>query len=428
MKALKLLIFSLVFAVTAAYATQPRKVLVIGIDGTRADALQQANTPNIDGLLPNALYTFNTWHAGITVSGPSWSDIMTGVWEDKHGITNNNYTGGNFAQFPYFTTRAKEIKPNLYCAEVIEWAPLINGVTNDSWDKKILVPDGGGIATADSAVAMLANPNLDAMFVYFDAVDLAGHASGFDPANSTYISAIEGVDGHIGTILTALYNRPTYAQEDWLILLVTDHGGIGTIHGGCSDTERNIWWIASGSAVNHQELTGGDAGTTYSLYQLLCSVPDLDLTQFPATPLHPDIAVTALHHLIYDSGINPEDKTEWALDGKSWLKTPTGISALNTSTNVVAYPNPSADMVTLWFENKGNEKVSYAVYDVQGKSVEASTVLASTNKLTLNLCNNADGVYVIKLSVGKNTLTKRVLLSSGAPHGVANHAGCDKHQ
>jgi len=126
----------------SASATQPRKVLVIGIDGARADALQAANTPNLDALLPHAFYTFDSWHLDITVSGPSWSSIMTGVYHQKHGVTNNSYSGSNYLDFPYFPTRAKEFKPNLYCVQITEWAPMSDDVYNDGWNLKLKVPDG----------------------------------------------------------------------------------------------------------------------------------------------------------------------------------------------------------------------------------------------------------------------------------------------
>lgn len=408
----KLLVAVLSVTAVTAFASQPRKVLIIGIDGTRSDALQQANTPNLDGLLVNGLYTFNAWHCGITISGPSWSDIMCGVWEPKHGVQENSYAGSNYNQYPYFTTHARSVKPNLYMVQVAEWPALNDNVYNDSWDKKIQVPDGGGVLTADSAVANLANPNLDAMFVYFDAVDLAGHDSGFDPNNPAYISAIEGVDGHIGTILNALYARPNYAQEDWLILVITDHGGNGTSHGLATTMERNIWWIANGDAVDHKQLAGGDPGTYTQLYQLLYQIPAVNPAILDTVPVQTDIAVTALHHLIYNTGTNPEDVAEWALDGKSWLKLPT---ALNDKTDVKVdvgiFPNPTTDLVTLWFENKQNSKVNYAVYTADGKQISVPFVINSQNKLTLNFQGNASGVYFVKLNIGGAEYTKRLVLN-----------------
>ena len=113
----------LVISVSNLFASQNRKVLIIGIDGCRSDALQQANTPNIDGLLSNATYSYNSWHTGITWSGPSWSTILTGVNWNKHGVTSNTFTGSNFSQYAPLPTLAKQIKPNLNCSIVAEWDP-----------------------------------------------------------------------------------------------------------------------------------------------------------------------------------------------------------------------------------------------------------------------------------------------------------------
>ncbi len=140
----------------------------------------------------------------------------------------------------------------MYAVQVTEWAPMSDNVYNDGWDEKIKVPDGEGEPTEQAAIAALQNPDLDALFVYFDAVDLTGHSSGFNPNNPNYIAAIEGVDSHLGPVLNALKARPDYANENWLVLLITDHGGIGTGHGGGSDEEEHIWWMGCGSAVPHR--------------------------------------------------------------------------------------------------------------------------------------------------------------------------------
>ena len=60
------------------------------------------------------------------------------------------------------------------------------------------------------------------------------------------------------------------------------------------------------------------------------------------------------------------------------------------------------------------------------------TVITSQNKLTLNFEGNADGIYFIKLNIGGNEVTKRVLINQTAPKGVAtpdhDHSNCNgKH-
>jgi phosphopentomutase len=125
----------------------------------------------------------------------------------------------------------------------------------------------------------------DAMFVYFGSVDEFGHGAvdsraSFSPDSTLYLNAISHVDSHIGEVIRAMRARPKFAEEDWLVLVCTDHGGRGNSHGGDSEQERNIWLIAQGGHLKKDDL-------------LLKPVPQ-----------------TALVPMIYEHlGITP--KTEW---------------------------------------------------------------------------------------------------------------------
>ena len=39
--------------------------------------------------------------------------------------------------------------------------------------------------------------------------------------------------------MTAMQARPSYADEDWLVIVVTDHGGSGTGHDGHIDATES---------------------------------------------------------------------------------------------------------------------------------------------------------------------------------------------
>ena len=161
MKKLNLLFLLLLAMSTVAMATQKRKVLFIGIDGTRSDALQAAVTPNLDTLIAHGAYTYDSWCLGITVSGPTWSSMFTGVWYPKHGVTDNSYSGSHFDKFHEYPALAKEYKPGLIADEIMEWPPLIDDVPNiyDGYDVRIHVPDGGTTTTATAALPYLADTN-----------------------------------------------------------------------------------------------------------------------------------------------------------------------------------------------------------------------------------------------------------------------------
>ncbi|MBU6342220.1 MAG: alkaline phosphatase family protein [Bacteroidetes bacterium] len=406
MKNYFLLFSCMLIFVCTAFATQPRKVLVIGIDGTRADALQTAKTPNIDALLNNAFYTFDSWHLDITVSGPSWSSIMTGVYHQKHGVTNNSYSGSNYNNYPYFPTRAKEYKPNLYCVQIAEWAPMSDDVYNDGWNLKLKVPDGQGTPTENAAVTQLANPNLDVLFVYFDAVDLAGHSSGFNPANPSYIAAIENVDGHIGGILNALYARPNYANEDWLILITTDHGGIGTGHGGNTNQERHIWWIASGNNVSPRQLTNRPDPGSYQISGVNQSVRR-------QSPVQADVAVTALHHLLYDLNFKPDTVSKWNLDGISWLDSiyaTSGTRNLKYNIAVEFFPNPSASSVQFTFPKALDQSTRFELLDMSGMVCRQEDLMPGAERFALSVAGLAKGAYLARFSSAEASATLKLMV------------------
>lgn len=123
----------------------------------------------------------------------------------------------------------------------------------------------------------------DATFVYTGYPDSAAHDT--SSLLAEYRAAIERVDRMVGDLVAAVKARPTYAQEDWLILSSTDHGRTDEgRHGKDSLKERTIYYLISGPSADPNALT--------------------------LNPRIVNIAVTALAHL----GI--EIEPAWDLDGR----------------------------------------------------------------------------------------------------------------
>ena len=392
---------------------QKRKVLVIGIDGTRADALVQANTPNLDSLVAKGLSTFDAWHIDITVSGPSWSSIMCGVYHNKHGVTGNSYSNSNYNTYPYFPTRAKELKPNLKCIQYTEWAPMSDNVYNDGWDLKLKGPDGATTTTGTAAVAQIQDPDVDVLFTYFDAVDLTGHSSGFNPNNAAYILAIEGVDTEIGKMMTALRARPTYDQEDWLILVTTDHGGIGTGHGGNTITERRIWWIGASDRATVSSIPAKADPGSYNKTPF-----NVDTAIQHQSPVQADIAATAIHHLAYSPTFRPENQAAWALDGRSWLcemglcnEKLVGIKENTLDENQISvYPNPTSGKFNISVSSDLNvQSISVRVLDQMGRIVFEGENLSKNS--SFDLSNNQRGIYFMEVKTQNKVTVKKIVVN-----------------
>lgn len=235
---------------------QNKKVLFIGIDGCRSDALEIANTPNIDQLIENGLYINDALcsiNGQSTYSGPGWSSMITGVWNDKHGVTDNSFYGSNFEEFPPFNVLLEESGQDYVSSSFIMWSPIHLQIFNGTMDHNEIHSEyDGGVALA--AAEFIGTESLDILFLDFDDVDHTGHGYGFSPNVQQYISTIEQTDEYIGWVIDAMEARPNYSSEDWLIIVTSDHGGIMSGHGDQSLETRTIPIIMSGNSVSDLNL------------------------------------------------------------------------------------------------------------------------------------------------------------------------------
>ncbi|HEY1083766.1 MAG TPA: alkaline phosphatase family protein [Prosthecobacter sp.] len=273
-----------------------KRVLFIGIDGCRADALTEAMSrglaPQMKALAESGVLSHKIYAGGRkdtathqpTVSGPGWSSLLTGVWKDKHHVENNRFLGGRFQAYPHFLRRLEDVKPTAWSASFANWPEIHRFIADGSRaegkefldEKFTALPDAAlhgrdypdlDIQIRDHALDSLRNRNPDVMFVYFAQVDEYGHGlidprANFSPDSNLYLHAIGIVDSHVGELVRAVRARPAFAEEDWLIILTTDHGGRGNSHGGDSDVERNIWLLAHGGHFEPGELQQTAFGQT----------------------------------------------------------------------------------------------------------------------------------------------------------------------
>ncbi|AKU19009.1 alkaline phosphatase family protein [Luteipulveratus mongoliensis] len=232
-----------------------KKVLFLDLDGVRYDTLLAARTPNIDALAKTGQFGPSYLHDNAitgTNSGPGHSNMLTGVWPDKHKVMDNSFDDNNLAAYPDVFTRMEKARPELSTFSTLDWTPLNqflignpdvkmqqNGESTSETDR----------ASTNAAVEALSEHNPDAMYVYLHSGDDAGHTYGDETPQ--YTTAIENIDGMIGQIISAMTSRTTYRSEDWLVLVATDHGFAGTSHGGDQHSTRTGWVLATGGGIDH---------------------------------------------------------------------------------------------------------------------------------------------------------------------------------
>ncbi|HEX5104554.1 MAG TPA: alkaline phosphatase family protein [Pirellulaceae bacterium] len=277
-----------------------KKVLFIGLDGTRFDAIEAAKTPHLHALMkdgihsPQCLILGDRYQKNDTISGPGWSSILTGVWADKHGVHDNSFKGSHYDEFPHFFARLKEVRPDVKTASYVTWEPIHKLIVSAADESKNFEQKEHTTADYDrydheaaaATAKQLKEGNPDALFFYVGQIDVAGHTSGFHPSVPQYIAAIERGDALVGEVVAAMKARPTFAKEDWLVIVTADHGGKGTGHGGGHKIPEILHSF------------------------LIVSGPSAQRGTFPEQVYLPDAPVTALAHL----GV--EAKKEWKLDGR----------------------------------------------------------------------------------------------------------------
>lgn len=235
-----------------------KKAIVIGYDGCRADILSemQKEQSGISLLLDEGASLDLLYCGGVnypekntqkTSTAPGWCSILTGKWAEAHGITANDITkeiepktllvslveNGDIDSSAFITKwaghfdrrKATYLAEKAYCEEK-GLSVSYNKCKNDEASLSFTLDE---IKKADCA---------DFLFVIYEQTDSAGHSKDFSFNNSLYKEAFIEADKYGYDTISAIKERETYEQEDWLIIITSDHGGIDDNHGGASIQER----------------------------------------------------------------------------------------------------------------------------------------------------------------------------------------------
>jgi len=287
-----------------ALPDQRKRVLLVGVDGVQLEKLQQLATPSLAPMLFSPAYAggvTGTETQQATSSGPGWSTLLTGVWANKHRITDNSSILADF-RYPSLVRRIWSQQPDLRIAISINWGnPYVYYFPHEVIFSELFHwQPGNDPGITETVVDLIANNRADVIFTHIDDPDTTGHSEGFSPA---YDEELLEFDQQFGQMYTAVeQRRATFPDEEWLILIVTDHGreASGFGHGGQSLLEKTAF-IAM------------DSTRPSTFFQAAAEqVPD-SLETLYLQPSQADVMPTILDHL--NIPIDPA----WQLDGTSLL-------------------------------------------------------------------------------------------------------------
>ena len=281
MKIVLTAIVLLLLSVSAGAGERPKVVIVL-IDGIPADVVESVSTPALDDIAGESGYT-RAYVGGTpgepsespTVSSVGYSSLMTGTWSYKNNVWSNAIEAPNYDYWDMFRV-AKHHDSQLVTSIYSTWTdnrtkligdglPAAGGAKLDHYvdgfdldtERFPVDPDSDYIreidtVVADAAAAHIEEVGPDLSWVYLQYTDDVAHLYGDSPE---FAAAVQFMDQQTGKIWRAVQEREAAHDEDWLVIVTTDHGrdaATGKDHGEQSERERTIWVVTNSDRLNER--------------------------------------------------------------------------------------------------------------------------------------------------------------------------------
>lgn len=386
-----------VFEELKSTVTTQRKVLVISIDGLTGSELKDIAPTNIETLRKTSKYTYNVLKGQVANDAAGWASMITGVSYSKHLIKetsfqptpkeNSHESPAVFRNSFDYVLQYKSVKT----AMVTPWTELRNYVKVVDY-APIVSTD---LAVKDSTINLLTKyPQLGSIVVNFRDVEVAGATGGFVATNNVYKTAVLKADEYVGNIITALKARKNYANEDWLVIVTTNHGG--------SDVDpKGGFLIASNKNFKEFELKKSGFNTIlFSGADVNASVPN--------------------DNGLYDPGLNKDFTVQMQVKFNSQTSYPgflskgTGMAGQSITGWLIREGGAGVAVATGGTLNGGTGKSEYSGGNAADLSWHTTTFTVKMNGAVRTLITYLDGVQVTSADItAKKSMSTSEALTIG---------------
>ena len=228
---------------------QAEHIFLIGFDGWGSYCMDSVEMPATRALMEQGCYTLKKRTVLPSVSAPNWASMFMGATTELTGWTNNGeraplepaYVNEN-GVFPTIFSLIREQMPKAKTACIFEWGGIRPLVDEKAIDYCVqLKPED----IAAASVEHIKKEKPDFMAIIYDDPDHVGHSKGHDTAE--YYVRMEELDGCLAEIIAAIKEAGIY--DDSIIIVTSDHGGIGYGHGGQSMMEMETPFIIAGKNI-----------------------------------------------------------------------------------------------------------------------------------------------------------------------------------
>ncbi|MGX5817545.1 alkaline phosphatase [Chitinophaga lutea] len=245
------LMLSCCFVAAHAQVKGVKHVILIGMDGLGAYAMQKAENPNMKQLMAEGSWSLTARSVLPSSSAVNWASMTMGAGPELHGFTEwgskkpevESRELDQYGLFPSIFTLLREQRPQSETGVIYSWEGIGYLFPKQAVNKDQHCPND--TATVDAAVAYLKEKKPDFLFIHLNEPDGVGHSLGHDIP--VYYEQVGRNDVLLGRILQAVKDAGMW--DNSIIIFSSDHGGINKGHGGKTMAEIQIPWIIRGKGV-----------------------------------------------------------------------------------------------------------------------------------------------------------------------------------
>ncbi|MDB5090203.1 MAG: alkaline phosphatase [Mucilaginibacter sp.] len=230
-----------------------KHIILIGCDGFGAYAVPDAKMPVLKKLMETGSWSLKARCVLPSSSADNWASMLMGAGPTEHGYTEWNSkvpeipsaTTTKYGIFPTIFSVIRDQKPAAKTAVIYSWGGIGPLVEKDAITFVIPGGDAGDDFCVDTAVRIIKKEKPFFTFIHVSEPDGVGHNIGH--RTPSYYDTLQKVDVRIGKIVQAV--KDAGIENETIIIVTADHGGINKGHGGKSLDEIQIPWIINGPGV-----------------------------------------------------------------------------------------------------------------------------------------------------------------------------------
>lgn len=223
------------------------KVILILIDGLRADALTPESAPAVHRIFSKGAMSLTARTVTPSITLPAHFSLFTSLSPQDHNVTTNTGT-------PLKSLSAaglvETIRYNgMTTAAVYSWEYLRHLSPPGALDFSLYMNTDQTLHTdldiMEMATGIIQRHAPDFCFIYLEGVDQAGHEKGW--MSKGYMEAVARADQAVDMLAGVL--KTADPASDYTLVLQSDHGGIDTHHYDPVDPVLTIPWMAAGKEI-----------------------------------------------------------------------------------------------------------------------------------------------------------------------------------